>query len=283
MFNRGKTSKIIRNVRRLKEKYRYSIILLKQLVKTDFKLRYQNSVLGYVWTLLRPLLLFLILYIVFVVILKTGGDVPHFGVYLLLGIVLWNFFVEVTSGSVAAIVGKGDILRKVNFPRYVIVLAGSFSALINLCLNLLVVAFFMWLGKAEPNHYALFFPLIIVELFVLSLALGFFLSAVFVKFRDLSYIWEVLLQLGFYATPILYAFSFISSKSVLVSKLMMLNPLAQIIQDARYGLVTNKATTISAVFHSPYAYLGPVTIVVLIAFLAIVYFKKQAPYFAENV
>lgn len=265
------------------ERYRYSIILLKQLVKTEFKLRYQNSVLGYLWTLLRPLLLFLILYVVFVIILKTGGDVPHFGVYLLLGIVLWNFFVEVTSGSVSSIVGKGDILRKVNFPRYVVVLAGSFSALINLGLNLLVVSLFMWLGDAEPNHYALLFPLLIAELFIFSLAIGFFLSAAFVKFRDLSYIWEVLLQLGFYITPILYAFSFISDKSVLVSKIVMLNPLAQIIQDSRSGLITSKATTITEVFHSPLAYIGPLGIVVLISILAVVYFKKQAPYFAENV
>jgi ABC-2 type transport system permease protein len=270
-------------VRQLKQRYRYPVILLKQLVKTDFKLRYQNSVLGYLWTLLRPLLLFVILYIVFVVILKTGGDVPHFGVYLLLGIVIWNFFVEVTSNSVSAIVGKGDILRKVNFPRYVIVLAGSFSALINFCLNLLVVSIFMWLGKAEPNHFILFLPLLVAELFLFSLAIGFFLSAAFVKLRDLSYIWEVLLQLGFYVTPILYAFSFISSKSLLAAKLVMLNPLAQIIQDARYGLVTDKATTISQVFHTPFAYFAPLGIVAFVTILAVVYFKKQAPYFAENV
>src|SRR5579859_7795649 len=95
-------------------------VLLAELVRTDFKVRYQNSVLGYLWTLLRPLFLFAILYVVFVTILKTGGTV------------LWNYFVEVTTGSIGVIVGKGDILRKVNFPRYIIVLAGSFSALINL-------------------------------------------------------------------------------------------------------------------------------------------------------
>lgn len=154
----------------------------------------------------------MILYVVFVVVLKTGGDVPHFGVYLLLGIILWNYFVEVTTGSIGSIVGKGDILRKVNFPRYVIVLAGSFSALINLSLNLLVVSLFMWLGKAEPNHYALLFPLLIAELFVFALAVSFILSAAYVTFRDLNYIWEVIVQAAFYATPILYAFSYVTSK-----------------------------------------------------------------------
>src|SRR5205085_912081 len=109
-------------------RYRYSIILLKQLVKTDFKLRYQGSLLGYIWSLLRPLALFVILYTVFAKILKVGNAIPNFPIYLLLGIVFWNYFAEVTTGSVTAIVGRGDLLRKLSFPRYVIVLAGSFSA-----------------------------------------------------------------------------------------------------------------------------------------------------------
>lgn len=265
------------------KRYRYSIILLKQLVKTDFKLRYQNSVLGYLWTLLRPLFLFVILYVVFVVILKTGGDIPYFGVYLLLGIIIWNFFVEVTNNSVGAIVAKGDILRKVNFPRYVVVLASSLSALINLSLNLLVMSIFIWIAGAQPNQFALVMPLLIVELFLFSLGIGFFLSAAYVKFRDLNYIWEVLLQAGFYATPILYAFSFVYNKSPTVGKIIMLNPIAQIIQDARYGLVTNQTDTISTVFGSPIAYLVPIGIVVVTVIVAAIYFRKQSPSFAENV
>lgn len=270
-------------MKKLSARYRYSIILLKQMVKTDFKLRYQNSVLGYLWTLLRPLFLFMILYVVFVQVLKTGGDVPHFGIYLLLGIILWNYFVEVTTGSVGAIVGKGDIMRKVNFPRYVIVLASSFSALINLSLNLLVVSLFMWLGKAEPNQNLIFLPLLIGELFLFSLAIGFFLSAAFVRFRDINYIWEVLIQAAFYATPILYAFSFVSGKSEMLGKIMMLNPLAQIIQDARYGLITNQTATVGSVFGSKLAYLVPLGIVATVVLVSTVYFKKQAPSFAENV
>lgn len=99
----------------IRVRYRYSILLLKELVKTDFKLRYQNSFLGYVWSLLRPLLLFVILYLVFTVFLPVGKGIPHYPVYLLLGIVLWNYFSEVTNGSVNAIVSKGDLLRKINF------------------------------------------------------------------------------------------------------------------------------------------------------------------------
>src|SRR5947209_14064607 len=96
---------------KLQQRYRYSFILLKQLVKTDFKLRYQGSVLGYLWSLLRPLFLFVTLYFVFARLLKVGGTIPHYPVYLLLGIVLWNYFAEVTSGGVGAVVGRGDLLR----------------------------------------------------------------------------------------------------------------------------------------------------------------------------
>ena len=270
-------------IKKLRAKYRYSTILLKQLVKTDFRIRYQNSVLGYFWSLLRPLFLFMVLYIVFVKILKTGGDVPHFGVYLLLGIVLWNYFVEVTVGGVAAVVGKGDLMRKVNFPRYVIVLSGSVSALINLAFNLLVVSLFMVIGHAEPNRYALLFPFIIGELFVFALATSFILSAAYVRFRDVNYIWEVFIQVGFYVTPILFAFSYITTRSMALAKLMMMNPLAQMIQDARHGLVTNQTITAGDIYHTRLAYLIPFAIVIAVAIFSVFFFKKLSPSFAEDV
>lgn len=112
-----------------------NIVLLQELVRTDFKLRYQNSTLGYLWSLLRPLFLFMILYVVFVKFLRLGGSIPHFPVYLLLGIVLWTFFVEITSQSITSIVGRGDLIRKIKIPRWIIIVAVSISALINLFLN----------------------------------------------------------------------------------------------------------------------------------------------------
>lgn len=269
--------------KKLKDRYRYSLILLKQLVVTDFKLRYQNSILGYLWSLLRPLFLFGVLYVIFVVVLQTGGDVPHFGTYLLLGLVLWNFFVEVTTGSVTLIVGKGDLLRKISFPRYVIILANSFSALINLGLNMLVIFLFMFLAGAEPNKFAIFLPLLIFELFIFSLAISMFLSAAFVKFRDVSFIWEVATQILFYVTPILYAFSFISDKSETLAKIFMINPLAQIFQDARYGLITDKTATPYSVFEGGWYFLIPFFIVIATVIIGFSYFRKESKYFAENV
>ena len=129
--------------------YRYSAILLRQLVITDFKLRYQGSVLGYMWSLLRPLLLFLILYTVFVKGLKFGSDVPNFPIFLLLGIVMWSFFSEMTSMSLGSVVSRGDLIRKIRIPRWIIVASSSVSALISLGLNLAVVFVFMLFTRVD--------------------------------------------------------------------------------------------------------------------------------------
>lgn len=268
-------------VKKLFNRYRYTVILLKQLVKTDFKLRYQNSVLGYLWSLLRPLFLFLILYLVFTVFLPVGDGVPHYAVYLLLGIVLWSYFAEVTSSSVGAIVGKGDILRKINFPRYVIILAISFSALINLALNFLIIAVFMVVGRVSLGWEALAILPLILELFVFSIAVGFFLSALFVRFRDLSYIWEILMQAGFYGTPILYPMSKIDYPAV--QKILLMNPMAQIIQDARYVLVTPSTDTIGRLWGNPLPWLIPIVLTAVVVVIAGAYFRSRSKFFAEDV
>ncbi|MBC7943405.1 ABC transporter permease [Candidatus Saccharibacteria bacterium] len=267
----------------LKQRYHYSLILLRQLVITDFKLRYKGSALGYVWTLLRPLALFAVLYVVFVRFLRVGDTVPHFAVYLLLGIVLWNYFVEVTNNGLSAIVGKGDLFRKLDFPRYVVVVAGSFSALINLAINLLVIALFMVINGVPFSFNILWLVPLIVELFVFALALAFILSALYVRFRDINYIWEVMLQAGFYATPILYPISLVVTISPIAAKLMMLNPAAQIIQDARYFVVTKDTITLGQLYASPYIYLVPVAVVTILAVIGVIYFKKKSPGFAEEI
>jgi len=267
-------------IKSIKQRYRYTIILLKQLVKTDFKLRYQNSVLGYLWSLLRPLALFAILYVIFVKFLKVGNGIPHYPIYLLLGIVLWNFFAEVTTSSVGAIVSKGDIMRKINFPRYVIVLSGSFSALINLFLNLIVVGVFMIIAGVTLRPVAILAPLLIVELFVFSLAIAFFLSAAFVRFRDISYIWEVIMQGAFYATPILYPISLIP---VNAAKILLLNPVAQIIQDLRFVLITDQTKTIGQLYGTKLIRLVPLGITIAVSIIAVIYFKRRSRYFAEDV
>lgn len=269
---------------KLRQRYAYSLIILKQLIITDFKLRYKGSVLGYVWTLLKPLSLFAVMYIVFVHFLKFGAGVPHFEVQLLLGVVLWNYFSEVTVSSITSIVGKGDLMRKLYFPRYVIVLAGSFSALINLAINLVIVAALIIINGVDISSRAILILPVIVELFAFALALAFLLSALYVKLRDLNYIWELILQVGFYATPIFYPLSMVAKVSEDIAKIMMLNPITQMIQDARYALISPEAPTIWGFFNPhPFLRFVPFIIVALLLLLSVVYFKKQSPSFAEDI
>lgn len=255
--------------------------LLAELVRTDFKLRYQGSVLGYTWSLLRPLLLFVILYIVFARFLKLGTEIPHFPVYLLLGLVLWNFFAEMTSQSLGSIVGRGDLIRKIRIPRWMVVISSSISALINLGLTLIVIIVFMIFNHVDLMRTALWFPLELVQLYVLALGLSLFLSAFFVRYRDMSYIWEVFLQAGFYATPIIYPLSRITNLQF--QKLLLLNPVAAPIQDARYSLVTHASPTIDTLFVNHYARLVPLGLTLLFLVVGIWYFKKRAPNFAEDL
>lgn len=255
--------------------------LLAELVRTDFKLRYQGSVLGYAWSLLRPLFIFLILYIVFVKFLKFGGDIDHYPIYLLLGIVMWNFFSETTSQSLGSIVGRGDLIRKVKIPRWIIVLSSSISALINVGLNLVVVAVFMIINHVGLNPIAIYFPLTLMQLYILALGVSFFLGAAFVKYRDISYIWEVVLQAGFYATPILYPIGLIPN--ITVQKLILLNPVAQTIQDARDQLVTSQTITTWKIFDGGWLALIPIVITVAVFIIGVAYFRKESKFFAENI
>lgn len=256
--------------------------LLAELVRTDFKLRYQGSVLGYAWSVLRPLLLFGILYVIFALVIKSGDGIPHFPVYLLLGIVIWTFFTDMTTQSLGSIVGRGDLIRKISIPRWIIVFSSSILALINLGLNLIVVAVVMLINDVPLMQTAAFIPLLLLELYLFGLGISFFLSAAFVKFRDLGFIWEVLLQMGFYLTPILYAMSIMPLK---FQKLQILSPVAQVMQDSRYALVTHdsKVVTIGRVFDGGWYALIPFIVVALAFIGGILYFRSQQDSFAENL
>jgi ABC-2 type transport system permease protein len=268
---------------RLKQRYEYSIILLRELVITDFKLRYQASALGYLWSILKPLLLFVILYFVFGVLIGATGGVPHYPVYLLLGVLLWNYFSEVTNIGATSIVAKGDLLRKLNFPKYVIVVAGSISAFINLVINFIVIAVFMAINGVELHFHSLLLIPLLLELFILSIGIAFLLSALYVKLRDINYIWEVFMQAAFYATPIIYPLTLVVAKSHLAAQLLLLNPMAQIIQDARNVLVTDQSLSFEALYGSGWYRLIPIIMTLVIGIGAAYYFRKRSPYFAEEI
>lgn len=253
--------------------------ILREMVSADFKIRYQSSVLGYLWSVLRPLFLFAILYFVFTYIFKIGKGVPNYPVYLLMGIIMWNFFTETTITGMGAVVGKGDLIRKISIPRYLTVLSSSFSALINLGINLFVLVIFAVAGNVDFTWRWLLLPLVLIELYVFALSLGFFLSALYVKFRDVTYIWEVGLQAAIYATPVIYPLTIVAEE---YRKYFFLNPMAQIIQDARYVSVTQETVTVwntGSLWVKPIPYL----LVVVALIFSRAYFKKQAKWFAENI
>ena len=276
-------------LQKIADRYRYSWILLRELVKTDFKLRYQGSMLGMVWSVLKPLMLFAVMYVVFVRFLRFGAGVPHFAVSLLLAQTLWSFFQESTSQGMRAIVDRGDLLRKINFPRYIVVISSTVSAFINLLISLVVVLIFMIINGVEFRLTILLFPLIVIELYIFALAVAFLLSTLYVKFRDIGHIWDVVMQIWFYITPIIYPLSQIISMSgfgLVVAKLMLIvNPMAQIIQDARYVLVTTQTETIwnTVGAGTPLLKIIPIVLTLVLFAIGVVVFRKHSRTFAEDL
>lgn len=268
---------------KLVNKYHYSAILLKELVITEFKLRYQGSVLGYLWSLLRPIFLFIILYFVFVYFLRIGSDIPHWPVALLLGIVMWNFFTEVTNNGLLSIVERGDVIRKINFPKYVILLSSSISAFINLLLNLVVIGVFMAINGVELSWSALLSPLYIIEIFLFALGLAFILSTIYVRLRDMNYIWEIIMQALFYASAIIYPLAMVMEKSDAIAKIMLLNPVAQAVQDIRHVLISTHNPTLFTLTGDVLLSMAPIALVIVVAVFGMWLFKKRSPYFAEEV
>ena len=258
-------------------------ILLRELVITDFKLRYQGSALGYLWSLLKPLFLFAILYVVFDQFLRLGRDVEHFPVYLLLGIVLWSFFTEATMNGLQSIINRGELIRKINFPKYIIVISGTISSLINLGLNLIVVFIFIVLNGVELRPEALLIVPLIAELYISALGIAFFLAALNVKFRDAGHLWEIFLQAAFYATPVLYPLQMVIQQSDFTAKLLLLNPVAQIVQDSRHALVTAKDSITIWGYVGGWKAFIPFIIVITVAIVAAYYFKRHSRRFAEEI
>ncbi len=269
--------------------YKKNRILLKELTKTDFKLRYQGSVLGYLWALLRPLMMFAILYFVFSVMLGFGGKpgddgyIPYYPVYLLTGITLWSFFTECTNQGIQAIVQRGDLLRKISFPKYIVVVSSTLTAVINLLINLVVVVVFALISGVTPNLGWLMIIPLVLELYCLALGISFLFGSINVKYRDIASIWDVLIQALFYAVPIIYPITMVANSSLLAARILLLNPIAQVIQDVRFFLITNETMTTWGYWTNPVIRFLPVLIVIIVLILGSIYFRRKSKFFAEEV
>lgn len=264
-------------------RYRYSLILLRELVITNFKLRYQGSALGYLWALLRPLFLFAILYTFLVTILHIGKEINHWGVALLLGIVLWSFFAEVVGQGLKSVVSSGGIIRKINFPKYIVVVAASLSAFVNLAINLVVVVLFAIITGVDLSWGLALVPLFVLEIYAFALGLAFLLGAVNVKYRDVGYIWEIVSQALFYASAIMFPMNRVVDINEQVAQWLLMNPLSQAIQDARFFGVTREVDSVHTLTSNVFMIAAPFVITVVVLIVGALYFRKRSPHFAEEI
>jgi ABC-2 type transport system permease protein len=264
------------------------------LARTEFKMRFFGSVLGYVWTLVRPLLLFGVLWVFFTQVGHVNDTSQpgqrFYGVQLLGSIVLFTFFAEATGGAVRSMVDRENMLRKIHFPRLVIPTSIVLLAMFNLALNLIVVLIFALASGVEPMLSWLELPLIIGGLVLLAAGVAMLLSALFVWFRDIQPIWEVLLQIVFYASPVIISIetvrTHLEGKTVLGISLLhiyMLNPLAVIFQQFRHAMVTHETISAGQALGSWTALLEPLAIVLIIFAVGFAVFDRSAARIAENL
>ena len=218
--------------------------LTRTIAVTEFKLRFFGSVLGYVWQLMRPLMLFGVLYIVFTQFVRLGDQAAFFPVVLLTSIVLYTFFAEATGGAVGSVLARENLVRKIHFPRLVIPLSVVLTASFNLALNLGVITVFALVSGVRPRLSWLQLPLLVLLLAVFAAGAAMLLSALYVRFRDVSPIWDVVLQIIFYASPVIYVIEVIPEPAW--REAIMMNPFAAILQQVRHAVIDPGAPSAAA-------------------------------------
>lgn len=259
--------------------WRRSFELLYLIAVNDFKKTYFGTVLGYVWSLARPLMLFGVLLAVFTRVFRLSGHVPHYPVFLLFDIVLFGFFQEATMMAVSSIVGHEAVVRKTQFPRLVIPLSVVFTTLFNLILNLVVAFIFILAFGVSPRWTWLLLPVLLVSLFTITTAVSMTVSALYPRFRDVGIIWTVLATALFYGTPVLYPLTAVSAN---LRDVIALNPLAPVF-DLAQRWFTNPSTPWpwSPALGGPVRFTIAVVLFGTICVLAVWVFQREAPRIAE--
>ncbi len=265
--------------------FRRFVELTMTLARTEFKLRYFGSVLGYVWSLMRPLLFFGVLYIVFTKIFTFGKGIPHYGVYLLTSIVFWTYLAEATGGCVMCLVQREAMLRKIRFPRMVIPLSVSLTSLFNLGMNFIAVIVFALANGISPTVRWLELIPIALGFVTLTTGIGMLLSALYVRFRDVQPIWEVLVQAWFYLSPVMYpmvnAGNRLGQGFVHVA---MLNPIATLLTQMGHAFIDPVKFPSAATLAGGYA-IPIIAIAIIPTVFAIGWsvFTHEAPRVAEDL
>jgi ABC-2 type transport system permease protein len=255
--------------------------ILHVIASAEFKLKYTDSALGYVWSVAKPMALFSVLYVVFGRFLGLGKNNTHYPIYLLIGIVLWTFFVDATSLTLSSLVARGSLLRKLTFPRLIVPVSVTMTSGITLGVNLIPLVILIAVNRVTPHvRWLLLIPLFL-ELFVFTLGVALILATLFVRFRDVGQVWELAAQVLFYFTPIIIPVGFLPPWS---QPFEFLNPFVQIMQDMRAVLIPNTDIITAAGRLSD---VGGRLLPILIAFatlgVALYFFNRESPWFAERV
>lgn len=267
----------------LGKQLRHRLRILTVIAGSEFKLKYAGSVFGYAWSIAKPLALFTILYLVFARVFKLGAVSDYYAVSLLLGIVLFGFFADATSLGMTSLVAREALLRKLVFPRFLIPMAATVTAALTFVVNTVVVGgFVMWEQVAPRLDWLLVLPLL-VELYGFTLGLALILATLFVRLRDMGQVWELGLQLLFYASPIIYPIGFLPP---FARDLVFLNPFTQVLQDIRalvlYPDLPANTITAAHAFGS-FGRMVPIAIAAATLVVGLLLFKREEPWFAEHV
>lgn len=256
-------------------------VILKELVKTDYKLRYQGSVLGHLWDFIKPLMLFSVRFLVFARFFGFGNGVANFPLSLFLATILWGFFQEATTQGMTIIMNRKEMIRKAKVPGFILILSSFIGSLINLSINFLVLFIFVLRSSVVLSFQSLMLIPLLLELFLLVMGVSLILSVIYAYVRDISSLWGILLQVMMYLIPIIYPISRIVAHNERIAALLMLNPLAQIIQDARYFVLGTEAVSASQLINHPILALVPYLISPLCFAYGLLLFNKHSKKFPE--
>jgi len=254
--------------------------LLYLVAVTDFKKAYFGTALGYIWSLVRPLLLFAVLLFVFTKIFRIGSGVEAYPVLLLFTIVVFGFFGESTNAAVGSVVAQEGVVRKTHFPRLVIPLSVVLTGLFNLGLNLIVVVIFIVGYGVDPTWTWLLLPVVIAALTVLTAAVSVILASLYVRFRDAAIIWSVLATVLFYGSPVLYPFEKVPEG---FEQLLMINPLTPLFEQARSWIIDPGAPSALEMADGLVSLLPAIAIYLGVCVLAVYIFRREMPKMAEEL
>jgi ABC-2 type transport system permease protein len=250
------------------------------LALTDWKLRFYGSVLGYLWQLARPFAFFGVIYVVFTQIVDLGDQIKNYGVYILFSLVLFNFFAEVTNGCVRSLVTRENLLRKISFPRLAIPMSVTLTGLFNLGGTLVAVFVFAVASGVYPDFGWLELVPLIVLLALLSSGIGMLLSVLFVRYRDIEPVWEVITQILFYGSPVLYVSTLVDD---CCERPYTSQPLAAIMTEMRHAVVDGTAPDVVTALGGAVRLLIPLSAIVGLFLLGLWAFNREAPRIAEHL